>query len=114
VRCFENGVPARTTYSWDPDVLRDTLYLFYVYIKETLLPIYYPLKYYLYILYKIGYTIVYTQHILTVLCYVTMEVAHDNPSLEKSYVTHLIWSYKHVCKCLSNKVNMACIISFSE
>ena len=25
VRCFENGVPARTTYSWDPDVLRDSL-----------------------------------------------------------------------------------------
>lgn len=24
VRCFENGVPARTTYSLDPDVLRDT------------------------------------------------------------------------------------------
>jgi hypothetical protein len=28
-RSFENGVPARTTYSEDPDVLRDILVLHY-------------------------------------------------------------------------------------
>ena len=43
-----------------------TLYLFYLYIKEALLPIYYPPKYYLYILYKVGYTIAFTKHMLTV------------------------------------------------
>ena len=43
-----------------------TLYLFYLYIKETLLPIYYPLKHCLYVLYKVGYTIVFAKYIRSI------------------------------------------------
>ena len=39
MRCFENGVPARTTYSLEPDVLRDRALPFYL-LKRFLFPLY--------------------------------------------------------------------------
>lgn len=50
-----------------------------------------------------------------VLRYVTTEVAHDDPSLEKeSRVTHLTRSHRHVCQRWLSKVNVACIMGPSR